>query len=125
MSKEQGEQTILVGCEVGCLTGDLIACPLSKAEQESCPKRMRWALREKIKQPIMALAKTRATTFDEKFGVNREEVANRIADEVVNGILEVISDKCVMKGKVEIPMTGIEADMWQKGWRPVIKIEEG
>lgn len=42
MSEEQDEQTALVECEVGCLTGGLVACPLSKAEQEACPRRQRW-----------------------------------------------------------------------------------
>jgi len=35
-------RTILEGCEVDCLTGELIDCPLSKEEQEKCQRRMSW-----------------------------------------------------------------------------------
>ena len=31
--------SVLSGCERGCLIGDLIACPLSKEEQEACERR--------------------------------------------------------------------------------------
>lgn len=41
----------------------------------------------------------------------------------LNEIMSLLIDKCVVVDKdMELPMTGVEADMWQKGWRLVKKI---
>ena len=34
--------TVLVGCEVLCLTGDLIGCPLPLEQQEKCMGRLQY-----------------------------------------------------------------------------------
>lgn len=36
------DDTILMGCEVLCLTGDLIDCPLSFDEQKVCKGRLQY-----------------------------------------------------------------------------------
>jgi len=113
MSKEQDERTILLGCEVGCLTGDLLTCPLSEAERESCPRRRRWELRWKISVVVARYAREKGILFYIS------------ADELVDKVLPVIGEDCVMVDKgIELPMTGIEADMWQKGWRPTKPVIE-
>lgn len=38
----KGKKTILSGCEVLCLTGDLIDCPLSLKEQKVCKMRLQY-----------------------------------------------------------------------------------
>jgi len=38
----EAEDTVLVGCEVLCLTGDLISCPLSNGEQKKCRNRLQY-----------------------------------------------------------------------------------
>jgi len=43
---------------------------------------------------------------------------------IADQILPIVASRCVFKGKIELPMEGIEADMWQKGWRPVKEIEK-
>jgi len=36
------ENTVLEGCEVLCLTGDLIACPLSSGERKACREALQY-----------------------------------------------------------------------------------
>lgn len=43
----KAEDTVLRGCEILCLTGDLIACPLSSEEQEVCKSKLQYLAGEK------------------------------------------------------------------------------
>ncbi len=38
----EAKDTVLESCEVACLTGDLIACPLPEEEQEACMGRINY-----------------------------------------------------------------------------------
>ena len=40
------DREYLEGCETTCLTGDLIACPLSQDEQDICPGKLIYSVRK-------------------------------------------------------------------------------
>ena len=42
IAEEPYPDTVLEGCEIDCLTGDLIACPLSEPMQKDCKRREEW-----------------------------------------------------------------------------------
>jgi len=109
---EEGKRLELEGCAAE-----------HKAEAEEMTVSKEQELREKIQEALGQLTK-QIVDWERKDlpDFNRSvEIFSELQTTLLE-VLSIVAERCVFKGKVEIPMTGVEADMWQKGWRPVKEI---